>query len=79
VHSREDTKEGLQAKVLTKDEVRRNVVNIARLPECWGRRIATEHVDEYVRSRQLFAGPAISALADGSLEGIGSLIGRPDV
>jgi hypothetical protein len=33
IYSRDSEAEALQAKVLTKDEVRRIVVNIARLPE----------------------------------------------
>jgi hypothetical protein len=46
LYSRESEGEARQAKVLTLDEAGRIAVNIARLPELWGRRIATraEHL-----------------------------------
>jgi hypothetical protein len=37
VYSRDDPTEGLQAKMLTKNEARRIVVNIARRPELVGK------------------------------------------
>jgi hypothetical protein len=38
IYSRDNEAEALQAKVLTKDDVRRIAVNVARLPELLGKR-----------------------------------------
>ncbi len=42
LYSRDNPDEARQAKVLTTDEARRIAINIARLPSCLGRWIATE-------------------------------------